>query len=94
MPLAPRTITPMPRISTMLPCSVVVGAKSSSRQMVVVLINRMVVSGDLNTAMFFLLRQFQHHGRRVDVAAEDETRDVAAEELAQALAALRRPKAT
>ena len=52
MPLAPRTITPMPRMSTMLPCSVVAGAKSSSMQIVVVFTSRMVVSGDLNTAMF------------------------------------------
>ncbi len=51
IPLAPRTSTPMPRMSIMLPCSLAVGAKSSSRQIVAMFIRRIVVSGDLKTAM-------------------------------------------
>ena len=35
----------------MLPCSLAVGAKSSSRQIVAMFISRMVVRGDLKTAM-------------------------------------------
>jgi hypothetical protein len=51
MPLAPRIKTPTPRISTMLPNSVTVGEKSTSKAIVAALMNFIVIIGVRNTAI-------------------------------------------
>ena len=49
IPLSPRIKTPTPMMSTMLPCSLVEGAKSSSRQSVIRLTRRGVGMGEIKT---------------------------------------------
>jgi len=78
----------------MLPCSLAVGAKSSSRQIVDMFMRRMVVRGDLKTAMSsssasssttrggLMLRAKIRHGMRV---LEEFFQTLAADRLGQRL---------
>ena len=91
MPLEPRISVPMPMMSTMLPYSLFVGAKSNSSASVAALMNFIVTIGVRKTRDAGLLAR-PRAGQRggFDAARDDEARDGARAERAAARARLLR----